>query len=193
VRLIERVRASVIGDDAVIDGPFGPRRIVYADVTASGRALGFVEEFICEQVLPSYANTHTEASALGRRTTRLRERAREIIRRSVGACPEDAVVFCGSGATGAIDKLTRLLALEDAVVFVGPRAPLRRSPLSATTSSASAGSRCRNRHRSRSSSPGRPRRGNAAGVRKTVISAISAPRSVSTLIACATKRPSSSP
>jgi hypothetical protein len=26
--LIERIRRSVIGDDAVIDGPFGPRRLV---------------------------------------------------------------------------------------------------------------------------------------------------------------------
>ena len=29
--LIDRIRASVIGDDAVLDGPFGPRRLVYAD------------------------------------------------------------------------------------------------------------------------------------------------------------------
>ena len=63
--LIERVRRSVIGDDAVIDGPFGPRRLVYADSTASGRSLSFIEDSIRDRVLPLYANTHTEASATG--------------------------------------------------------------------------------------------------------------------------------
>src|SRR6187397_2437730 len=77
--LIERIRASVIGDDAVIDGPFGPRRLVYADYTASGRALSFIEDYIRERVLPLYGNTHTEASATGLHTTALREDARRVI------------------------------------------------------------------------------------------------------------------
>ena len=122
-RLIRRIRASVIGDDAVIDGPFGPRRIVHADATASGRSLGFVEDFIRDRVLPTYANTHTEASATGRRTTAVREEARGVIARAVNASEHDAVIFCGSGATGAIDKLIRILALDRSrrpVVFVGP-------------------------------------------------------------------------
>jgi selenocysteine lyase/cysteine desulfurase len=119
-RLIERIRASVIGDDALIEGPFGPRRLVYADYTASGRALSFVEDFIRERVLPLYANTHTEASAAGAHTTALREDARRVIQRAVNGSREDAVLFCGSGATGAIDKLARVLDLRGAVVFVGP-------------------------------------------------------------------------
>lgn len=64
-RLIERIRDSLIGEDLLLDGPFGPRRMVYADYTASGRALSFVEDYIRDHVLPLYANTHTEASATG--------------------------------------------------------------------------------------------------------------------------------
>jgi selenocysteine lyase/cysteine desulfurase len=134
-QLVERIRRSVVGDDVVVDGPFGSRRLVYADSTASGRALSFVESFIRGRVLPLYGNTHTEASATGQQTTRLREEARSLIHAAVGGSDEDVVLFCGSGSTGAIDKLARVLGLgtdgthrrfaplepdERPVVLVGP-------------------------------------------------------------------------
>jgi selenocysteine lyase/cysteine desulfurase len=111
--LIELIRDSVIGDDQVIEGPFGRRRVTYADYTASGRSLSFLEDHIRRAVLPRYANTHTESSGTGLQTTRFREEARAIIAEALGADRERyAVVFTGSGSTGAIHKLVDVLGLR---------------------------------------------------------------------------------
>ena len=137
--LIEKIRESVIGKHHETNGPFGFRLVTYGDYTASGRSLRFIEDFITEHVLPYYANTHTESSSTGLQTTQFREDARNEILESVGGNEEDVVIFCGSGATGAINKLIDILniripanlddryhlsanipAEERPVVFVGP-------------------------------------------------------------------------
>ena len=138
-KLIETIRASIVGDDTVIESPFGERRVTYADYTASGRSLSFIEAFIQDEVMPMYANTHTESSGTGLQTTRFREDARQIVHDAVGGGEEDVVIFCGSGATAAINKLVDVLniripaklddrynlsqqipAEERPVVFIGP-------------------------------------------------------------------------
>ncbi|MER6590774.1 aminotransferase class V-fold PLP-dependent enzyme [Micromonospora purpureochromogenes] len=111
-RLLARIREGIIGEGEVLDCPYGPRRITYADYTASGRSLDFVEDAIREWVLPRYANTHTESSGTGLATGRLREDARQVIHDAVGGTDEHVVIFCGSGATAAVNKLVGILELR---------------------------------------------------------------------------------
>jgi len=105
------VRRSEIGAATLIASPFGPRRMLYADLTASGRALSFVEARVA-RLLPLYANVHSANSTAGRATAALREDARRAVARGVGAGPDDVVLFVGSGATAAVNKLVGLLGLR---------------------------------------------------------------------------------
>ena len=137
--IVARIRGCVIGDDRLMDGPYGQKPVTYADYTASGRSLSFLEDFLRDEVLPRYANTHTESSGTGLQTTRLREDARDTIRRAVNGDATTMVIFTGSGSTGAIDKMVGILGMrlpheldekygldalipksERPVVFIGP-------------------------------------------------------------------------
>ncbi len=110
--LLAKIRASVIGEGTVFEGPFGPRRVTYADYAASGRSLVFIEDYIRAEILPWYANSHTEASFTGLQTSRFRAEARHIISEAAHAGDDYATVFCGAGATGAIHKLIEILNLR---------------------------------------------------------------------------------
>jgi len=138
--LFEHFRASIETDDTVSDltnglighhatfsGPLGSKPLLYADYVASGRALRQIEDFVLTELLPFYANSHTEASYVGGFMTRLRREARNIIRTEVNASKDHAVIFSGSGATAGINRIVHLICLKDMVakgmspvVLIGP-------------------------------------------------------------------------
>ena len=113
---------GIVGKAAEFDGPFGRKKMVYADYVASGRAHKAVERFILEEVLPYYANSHTEASHCGSFMTRLRNAARATIAAQCGADARHAVVFTGSGATAGLNRLVSLLGADRGrvKVILGP-------------------------------------------------------------------------
>jgi selenocysteine lyase/cysteine desulfurase len=135
--MLEWLRNEVIGSGAEITTPFGQRRITYADYVASGRPLSYIERTLQERVMPSYANTHTEDSFTGARTTHYAHEAAEYIKGCLGADDRYKIIFTGTGSTAAIKRLQEILGLsvpsplrarvlevtrpeERPVVFVGP-------------------------------------------------------------------------
>lgn len=104
------VRRSVIGRDASIVTPFGTRRLTYADFTASGRCVTFIEDYL-RKMMATYGNTHTEDDATGTLTSdRLRE-AEAAIKRLVNAGPRHKIITVGAGTTAAVHQLQQILGV----------------------------------------------------------------------------------
>lgn len=124
---LDGLKAGLIGRDATVRGPWGPKPLIYADFVASGRALAQVEDFVRDALLPLYANSHTEASYVGGAMTALRRDAREVVRAACNASAAHAVIFSGSGATQGLNRLVHLFGLPDLaasgaqpLVLIGP-------------------------------------------------------------------------
>ncbi|MEL6132511.1 MAG: aminotransferase class V-fold PLP-dependent enzyme [Bacteroidota bacterium] len=83
-----------------------------SDWTASGRLYGSIEEKIAQDIGPFVANTHTETNITGTAMTLAYHQARQIIKTHVHASKEDVLIMAGSGMTGAIAKLQRILGLK---------------------------------------------------------------------------------
>ncbi|KAK3096035.1 hypothetical protein FSP39_022229 [Pinctada imbricata] len=124
--ILRFIQNNVIGHLLQLDTPFGKRGVVYCDYTASGRCLMFIEDFIRNNVFPTYANTHSTTGFNARQTGKYREESRNIIRKCVHAGRDDAVIFTGSGATSGIHKVAWGLKINnpriaaETVVFIGP-------------------------------------------------------------------------
>ena len=100
-KLIEYIHDNIIGNHSeyLIKTVYGDKPLVYSDYTASGKSLRFIEEYVQSEILPMYANTHTQQSGTGKQTNNAREEARNIVKRVCGATEDDALIFVGNGTT----------------------------------------------------------------------------------------------
>jgi selenocysteine lyase/cysteine desulfurase len=106
---LEVLKDEIIGEQTLITTPFGERLLTYADYTASGRSVKFIEKYLLD-LQRYYANSHTEDSATGKHMTSLVHKAEEKIKHLLGA--SDHYLFTtGTGATGAIHKFSEILGI----------------------------------------------------------------------------------
>ncbi len=108
----KQFRQHIIGIDQEFHSPFGRKKIIYTDWTASGRLYRPIEEKLCNEFGPFVANTHTETTVSGTAMTKAYHEAKHVIKRHVNCNDEDVLIVCGNGMTGVVNKFQRILGLK---------------------------------------------------------------------------------
>ena len=107
----EEVRKAIIGQNFMFQTPYGKRLLTYADYTASGRSLKFIEQFLIK-IQREYANTHTEDDVTGRNMTKILNQAETNIKKAFNAENNCRIIATGTGATGAISKFQEIIGIR---------------------------------------------------------------------------------
>lgn len=108
----EKFRKNITGIDQTFIGPYGEKKILYADWIASGRLYTPIESMMSETIGKYVANTHTETSYTGLLMTKAYHEAKHIIKEHVNAGKKDVLIPTGTGMTGAVLKFQRMLGLK---------------------------------------------------------------------------------
>jgi selenocysteine lyase/cysteine desulfurase len=116
----QRFREGIVGIEQMFQSPYGEKKLIYLDWTASGRLYKPIEEKMLNLFGPFVANTHTESNVTGSCMTKAYHEAKNIIKEHVNANERDILLFEGTGMTGAVTKFQRLLKLKEkkSVVFI---------------------------------------------------------------------------
>lgn len=105
-------REKIVGQQQTFESPYGTQRIIYADWIASGRLYQPIEDKLLHQMGPYVGNTHTETTITGTAMTLAYHKAQQLIKRHVNASDKDVLITSGTGMTGAINRLQRILGLR---------------------------------------------------------------------------------
>jgi selenocysteine lyase/cysteine desulfurase len=108
----DQFRKNIIGINQEFQSPFGNQKIIYTDWTASGRLYRPIEEKMMNVFGPFVANTHTETTISGTAMTMAYHEARKIIKKHVNANDDYVLITDGTGMTGVVNKLQRILGLR---------------------------------------------------------------------------------
>lgn len=105
-------RKHIVGINQEFTSPYGKKKIIYTDWTASGRLYRPIEEQLLNDFGPFVANTHTETTVSGTAMTKAYHHARNIIKRHTNASKDDVLITDGTGMTGVVNKFQRILGLK---------------------------------------------------------------------------------
>lgn len=108
----KKFRNNIVGINQTFQSPFGKKKMVYADWTASGRLYLPIEQKMLNDFGPYVANTHTETTFSGSAMTLAYHEARKIIKKHVNAREDCVLITEGTGMTGVINKFQRILGLK---------------------------------------------------------------------------------
>jgi selenocysteine lyase/cysteine desulfurase len=106
----------------IIQTPYGRKKLVYADSTASAQKEMNIDNYMIKNIYPIYANTHSNAY-MGRTLSKNIQESKEYIAKEVNANDTDVVIFTGEGTTGAINQFIHSMKLkvptkQKTVVFI---------------------------------------------------------------------------
>lgn len=107
-----KFREGVIGINQIFKTPYGEKKIIYADWTASGRLYEPIENLLQNEIYPFVGNTHTETSVTGYSMTMAYHKSLQLIKSSVHAQQDDIIISYGSGMTQCINKFQRILGIR---------------------------------------------------------------------------------
>ena len=111
VLTFEELRNAIIGQNFMFQTPYGKRLLLYADYTASGRSIKFIEQFLIK-IQREYANTHTEDDVTGRQMTKILHQAELTIKKAFNGEENCQIIATGTGATGAISKFQEIIGIR---------------------------------------------------------------------------------
>ena len=108
----DKFRKNIVGVNQSFETPYGLKKMIYTDWTASGRLYRPIEEKLLNEFGPFVANTHTETTESGTAMTLAYHKAKALIKQHVNSNEDDVLITTGSGMTGVVNKFQRILGLK---------------------------------------------------------------------------------
>jgi len=108
----QQFRKHIVGNDAVFKSIYEEQKILYADWMASGRLYAPIEDTMRNVIGPMIANPHSFSSETGKASTYAYKHARKIIKNHVNANKNDVLITAGTGMTGVLSRLQRIMGLR---------------------------------------------------------------------------------